>query len=100
MSFISFPGKVGSFQASQQSVFRSSCTRDTSLKPVAQFLNVVRCKAGRMFSDLRPHKLHWIQFGRTSWKTVFMDTTMVIDELLCLWRDMNFVVVPDKHNVA
>jgi hypothetical protein len=25
---------------------------------------------------------------------------MVIEELLCLWRGMNFVVVPDKNNVT
>ena len=29
-----------------------------------------------------------------------MDTRMVVDELLCLWRDMNFVVIPDKNNVT
>lgn len=29
-----------------------------------------------------------------------MDTRMVIDELLCLWRGMNFVVIPDKNNVT
>lgn len=100
MSSTSFPRKVSSFQTSQQPVFRGSCTRDASLHPITQFLNVVRRKTGRMFTDLRPYKLHGIQFRSTSWKTIFMDTRMVVDELLCLWRDMNFVVVPDKNNVA
>ena len=100
MSYISFPRKVSSFQASQQSVIGSSCTSDTSLHPSNQFLNVVRRKTSGMFTDLRPHEFHGIQFRSTSWKTVFMDTRMVVNELLCLWRDMNFVVVPDKNNVT
>lgn len=29
-----------------------------------------------------------------------MDPRMVVDELLCLRRDMNFMVVPDKDNVT
>lgn len=100
MSFMSFPRKVGSFQASQQSIFRGSCTGDASLHPITQFLNVVRRKTGRVFIDLRPYKLDWIQFRSTSWETIFMDTRMFVDKLLCLWRDMNFVVVPDKNNVT
>lgn len=100
MSCISFPRKVSSFQASQQSVFRSSGTSDASLHAITQFLDVVRRKTSGMFTDLRPHELHGIQFRSTGWKTVFMDTRMVVDELLRLWRDMNFVVVPDKNNVT
>src|SRR3989304_5630664 len=100
MSSISFPRKVSSFQAGQQSFFRSSCTSDASLHPITQFLDVVRRKTSCMFTDLRPHELYWIQLRSTSWETVFMDTRMVVDELLCLWRDMNFMIIPDKNNVT
>lgn len=100
MSSISLPRKISGFQASQQSVCRSSCTSDASLHPGSQFLDVVRRKTSCVFTDLRPHEFHRVQFRSTSWKTVFMDTRMIIDELLCLRRDMNFVVIPDKNNVA
>lgn len=100
MSSTVFPRKVSRCQASQQSVMGSSCTSDTSLHPRNQFLNVVRRKTSGVFTDLRPHEFHWIQFRRTSWKTVFMHTRMIVDELLCGRRDMNFVVIPDKNNVA
>ncbi len=95
-----FPRKVRSFQASQPSRFRCSGTCDTGLYPITQFLNVVRCKTGCVLADLGPHELHGVQFGSTGWKAVFMYTWMVVDELLCLWRAMNFVVIPDKNNVT
>ena len=100
MSCISFPRKVSSFQASEQSVLRSSCTSNASLDAITQFLDVVRRKTSGMFTDLRPHELHGIQFRCASWETVFMDTRMVVEELLCLWRDMDFVIVPDQNNVT
>ena len=95
-----FPRKVRSFQASQHSLFRCSGTCDANLYPVTQFLDVVRYKTGGVLADLGPHELHGVQFGSTGWKAVFMYTWMVIDELLCLWRDVNFVVIPDKNNVT
>lgn len=81
-------------------MFRSSCASNTSLHSVAQFLDVVRRKTRRMFTDLRPYKLNWIQFGSASWKTIFMHPRMVFDELLCLRRGMDFVIIPDKDNIA
>lgn len=100
MSPDSFPRKTRTFQASQQSLFRRSCTGDANLYPVTQFLDIVRCKAGGVLADLGPYELHGVQFRSTSWKAVFMETWMVIDEVLCLRRDMNFVVIPDKNNVT
>lgn len=100
MSSISFPRKVSGFQASQQPIFRSSCASHASLYSIAQFLDVVRRKTRRMFTDLRPCKLNWIQFRSASWKTIFMHARMVFDELLCLRRGVDFMIIPDKDNIA
>ncbi len=100
MSSVSFPRKVSVFQASQQPVFRRSCASNASLYSVAQFLDIVWRKTCCMFTDLRPYKLNWIQFRSTSWKAIFMHARMIFDELLCLWRGMDFVIIPDKNNIT
>lgn len=92
------PRKARTFQASEQSLFGGSRTSDTCLHSIAQFLHVMRCKTGCVLADLGPHELDRIQLRSTGWEPINMETWMVVGELLCLRRDMNFVAIPDKNN--
>ena len=100
MSPVLFPRKVSVFQASQQPALRRSCASNASLYSVIQLVDVVWRKTCCMFTDLRPYKFNWIQFRSTSWKAIFMHSRMIFNELLCLRRGMDFVIIPDKNNIT
>lgn len=94
------PRKARTFQASKQSLFGGSRASDTSLHSIAQLWHVVGCKTSRVLTNLGPDELDRVQFRSTGWKAVFMYTWMVVEELLGLRRDMNFVAIPKQNNVT
>ena len=56
------------------------------------------CRAGSVFAHLRPDAFARIEFGRTRWKLIDMQTWMAGQEIFHLAAAMDGMPVPQQHD--
>src|SRR3972149_10210155 len=60
----------------------------------------MRRSSSNIFSNLRPDKLCWIQFGSSYWKFKNDQTFMRLNKVLHCLTFMNRMTIPNQHDVA
>jgi len=63
-----------------------------------QFSAVVRCGAGGGLAHLRPYAFGRIEFWRSGWKLIRMNTRMTCQEVLHLASSMDRMLVPQQYD--